>query len=59
MARNRTIEVLPSTYQPSRAEVKEEFKINATPEKLAKAILKPVEIKTRDVAEYRARKRSH
>ncbi len=52
----RTIEVLPRTYQPTRAEIKEEFSIDATPEQLAKSLLKPVDIRERDAAEHRARR---
>jgi len=50
----RKIDVLPSTYQPTKAEKDERFRVDASPEDLARALLRPVEIKARDVAEYRA-----
>lgn len=40
----RTVRVKPHSYQPKKAEMEEEFTIDATPEELATAILQPVKI---------------
>ena len=58
MKTERTIDVPPRSYQPTKAEREEQFRIDATPEQLAQSLLKPVVIKSRDVAEYRSRKRA-
>ena len=41
----RTVEVAPSTYSPTKAELEEEFRIDASPGRLAKALLSPVEVR--------------
>jgi hypothetical protein len=56
MGAKRTIEVRPRTYQPKRAEIDEEFTIDATPSQLAKAMLKDVEIREVAPSKTRARK---
>lgn len=56
MAR-RTIEVRPRTYQPTKAEINEEFQIDGTPSQLAKALLRDVEVRETPVVKSRARKR--
>ena len=38
------VRVKPHAYQPSKAELEEDVKIDATPEKLAEAVLRPVKI---------------
>ena len=38
----RTVRVKPHSYQPSKAELEEPIKIDATPEELAAAVLRPV-----------------
>ncbi len=38
----RTVHLRPHSYQPNKAEKLAEFKINATPEELADAVLRPV-----------------
>ena len=40
----RTVRVKPHSYQPSKAELDEPVKIDATPDELAAAILRPVKI---------------
>ncbi|MDE0334104.1 MAG: hypothetical protein OXI64_04030 [Defluviicoccus sp.] len=40
----RTVRVKPHSYQPKKAELEEEFTIDATPDELATAILQPVKI---------------
>ena len=40
----RTVRLKPHSYQPKKAELEEEFTIDATPEELATAILQPVKI---------------
>ena len=39
-----TIRVKPHTYQPTRAELREDVSIDATPEELARAVLRPVKV---------------
>lgn len=51
----RTVEVMASTYQPSKAELEADVSINATPEEVARALvstvnirhIKPANVKTR------------
>ena len=38
------VRVRPHTYQPSKAELDEEVRLDATPEELARAVLQPVQI---------------
>lgn len=38
------VRVRPYSYQPSKAELEEEIKIDATPEELAKALLRQVNV---------------
>ena len=40
----RTVRVKPHSYQPSKAELEQPVKIDATPEQLARAVLRPVKI---------------
>ena len=40
----RTIRVKHSAYQPSRAELREDVCLDATPEELARAVLRPVRV---------------
>ena len=39
-----TVRVKPSSYQPTKAELEEEIRIDATPEELARAIVTPVNV---------------
>ncbi len=38
----RTVRVKPHVYQPSKAELEEPVRIDATPDELAAAVLRPV-----------------
>ena len=40
----RDVRVKPHSYQPSKAELEEPVKIDATPEKLARVALRPMNI---------------
>ena len=42
----REIHVKPTTYQPSKAELEEPVKVDATPEDLARAVMQPVTVIT-------------
>lgn len=44
----RTVRLRPHTYQPTKAEKLEQFRINATPEELADAVLRPVKVIEQD-----------
>ena len=41
-----TVEIARNTYQPSKAELERDMRIDTMPEKLAKALFKPQTIKT-------------
>ena len=41
----RNVEVAPRSYQPSKAELEAEVKVDASPKQLAKALMKPVTIR--------------
>ena len=45
------VEVEPYSYQPSRAELREDMSIPATPEELAKAVVQDVKVVTRSKKE--------
>ena len=38
------VRVRPHTYQPSKAELEEDVRLDATPEELVRAVLQPVRI---------------
>ena len=40
----RTVDVVDPSYQPSRAELREDLRINATFEELVKAVVQPVKV---------------
>ena len=40
----REVRVKPHSYQPSKAELEEPVKINATPEELARRALRPMKV---------------
>ena len=40
-----TVAVKPYSYQPSKAELKADVSVRATPEQLARAVLSPVNVK--------------
>ncbi len=42
----REIHVKPTTYQPSKAELEEQIRLDATPEELARAVMQPVAVIT-------------
>ena len=41
----RTVDVVDPSYQPSRAELREDLRVNATFKELAKAVVKPVKVR--------------
>ena len=41
----RTIDVVDPSYQPSRAELREDLRISATFEELTKAVVQPVKVR--------------
>ena len=44
------VRIKPRDYQPNKAELEEDVRIDATPDELARAVLAPVKV-VRDVAE--------
>ncbi len=38
------VRVRPSAYQPNKAELEEDVRLDATPEELARAVLRPVQV---------------
>jgi hypothetical protein len=47
-SKRSTVRLKPSKYQPSKADLEEDIRIDATPEELARAVLRPVRIVTED-----------
>ena len=39
-----TVRVRPFSYQPNKAELEEDMRLDATPEELARAVLRPVTV---------------
>ena len=39
-----TVHVKPTTYQPSKAELEEQIRVDATPEELARAVMQPATV---------------
>ena len=48
-----TIELVPNDYQPTKPELAERVHIPTTPEALAKAVMAPVQIRRKDVAQHK------
>ena len=44
----RTVELKPHSYQPSKAELEEKFRIEATPEELGQALMRDVKVIRKD-----------
>ncbi len=44
----RTVRVKPSSYQPSKAELEERVRINATPDELASKVMETVRVETEE-----------
>ena len=40
----RTVRLRPASYQPTKAEIEEDMSIDATPDELARAVFRPVNI---------------
>ena len=51
----KTVELVKSTYQPTKAEKEEEFRVNASMEEIADAVLSPVKIRWIDKPRGRRR----
>ena len=47
LSRKPVVEVLPYSYQPSKAELEEEVEIDATPEELGDALMRDVTVRTK------------
>lgn len=45
----QTVEVLPPTYQPTKAEMEQEHRIDATPRQVLQALLRPTKLVYRPV----------
>ena len=43
----KRIELAPSDYQPSKAELEEDVRLDATPEDVARSVLQPVRVRHR------------
>ena len=42
------VRLKPSSYQPSKAELQEDLRINTTPEELMRAVVRDVRVETED-----------
>jgi len=50
--KKKLVEILPNSYEPTKEEKISSFVINVTPQKLAKAIIQPVNIKKKDIKKH-------
>ena len=48
-----TAHLLPKTYHPTKAEQEEQVHVPSTPEALAKAVTRSVNVRMKDVAQHR------
>jgi len=53
MTAKKTVKILPETYKPTKKELEEDLRIDATPEELAQAVVQTVNIEKMSVAEHR------
>lgn len=53
MAAKKTVKILPETYKPTKKELEEDLRIDATPEQLVQAVVQPVSIEKLSVEEHR------
>ena len=53
MTTKKTVKILPETYKPTKKELEEDVRIDATPEQLAKAVVQTVNIEKMSVSEHR------
>ena len=52
----KTVELVRATYQPTKAEMNEEFEVSATMEELGQALTQPVNIRLIDKPRSRRKK---
>lgn len=52
--KRRTVEILPETYKPTKAELEEDLGIDASPQKIARALMQPVKVVEKSVEKHRA-----
>ena len=52
----KTVELVKSEYQPTKAEQKEEFRVDASMEEIADAVLNPVNVRWIDKPRNRRKK---
>ena len=45
MKKPKTVELVKSTYQPTKAEMQEDLRIRATPEQAARAVMRRVQVR--------------
>ena len=55
-SKTKTVELVKSEYQPTKAEQKEEFRVDASMEEIADAILSPVNVRWTDKPRNRKKK---
>ena len=53
MARKKTVKILPETYKPTKKELEEDVRIDATPGQLVKAVVQSVNVEKLSVSEHR------
>lgn len=53
MTAKKTVKILPETYKPTKKELEEDVRIDATPEQLVKAVVQTVNIEKMSVSEHR------
>ena len=52
--RKKTVKILPEHYKPTQKELAEDFRIDATPEAVAAAVVSPVKVVEKYVSDHRS-----
>ena len=53
MTAKKTVKILPETYKPTKKELEEDVRIDATPAQLVKAVVQSVNVEKLSVSEHR------
>lgn len=53
MNAKKTVKILPETYKPTKKELEEDVRIDATPQQLVKAVVQTVNLEKMSVSEHR------
>ena len=56
MRKSKTVKILPESYKPTKKELAEDLRIDATPEAVAAAVVGPVKVAEKSVSGHRSGK---